>query len=289
MDHLHPRRRDLPAARIALAAGGLFLLVIGACRSTPEPPPMDPASAQGAQAALTVPAPEPVVETLTRPEPAPAAAGAPTQEPPPKKAKDRADLALEVEKKLLEVDVATLELQLAEHKARSDEAAATDALEAAGKEFSAAGRAKEHYTKLEKLVLLGDAQLEIDQGTFRLEQLGHELEQMEKEYAAYQGDEHAKATGELVLWRHKTRIALQQRSIDQDVARKRMLVQFTIPQKEAQLEADLAKKKSALARAVEGQERKRFEVELAVKKAKNKLALTRLELKRAEAELAAAD
>lgn len=292
MDHIHPRRRDLPAPciHLGLAAVGLLLGATGACRSTPEPPPMDPASGQGARAALTVPAPEPVVETLTRPEPVPAPATEPTQEPPPKKReKDRADLALEVEKKLLEVDVATLELQLAEHKARSDEAAATDALEAAGKEFGAVGRAKEHYTKLGKLVLLADAQLEIDQGTFRLQQLEHELEQMEKEYAAYQGDEHAKATGELVLWRHKTRIALQQRSIDQDVGKKRTLVQFTIPQKEAQLEADLAKKKSALARAVEAQERKRFEVELAVKKAKNKLALTRLELKRAEAELAAAD
>ncbi len=291
MDHLHPRRRDLPAPRIALglAAVGLLLGATGACSSTPEPAPMDPASAQGAEAALTVPALEPVLEILSRPEPAPAAAGAPTQEPPPKKAKDRADLALEVEKKLLEVDVATLELQLAEHKARSDEAAATDAMEAAGKEFGAAGRAKEHYTKLGKLVLLADAQLEIDQGTFRLEQLEHELEQMEKEYAAYQEDEHAKATGELVLWRHKTRIALQQRSIDQDVGKKRILVQFTVPQKEAQLAADLAKKKNALARAVEAQERKRFEVELAVKRAKNKLALARLELKRAEAELAAAD
>ena len=282
MDHRQPLCRDFPAPRIALVTVGLLVGATSACHSTSEPPPADLGSGQGARAALTIPAPEPVLQPLAQPE-----AAEPVQEPAKKKG--RADLALEVEKKLLEVDVATLELQLAEHKARSEEAAAADAVKEAGEEFSAAGRAKEHYTKLGKLVLLADAQLEVDQGTFRLKQLEHELEQMEKEYAAYQEDEHAKATGELVLWRHKTRIGLQQQSIDQDVGKKRILVQFTVPQKEARLEADLAKKKNALARAVEAQERKRFEAELSVRKAKNKLTLARLERKRAEAELASAD
>jgi hypothetical protein len=263
---LSPFGRTGARCRSRALAGGLVLLGLSACLTTTEeatppgsvpPQPQEGAARPGGQGAKRVP--------------------------------DRADLELEVEKKVREIDVATLEVEVGKQKSRSEEAAAADAVAAAIREHGAAVQALEHYSQFEKVALLADAQLKIDRAAFSLSSRQQELEQMQREYGVFENDEHAVETGKIVIARSKKMVEFQQRSLDLETGRRKALADFAIPQKLAKLEGEVAKQESALARAKEALERKSFEAELMVTKAENKLTLTRLELARAQKRLAKID
>lgn len=270
---------------------GLFLCALWACASTPESaePEALPSAAEGPS---SMAAPVDVAESADAPSEPQAATPEgeldPSATAKPKVAPKRADLALEVEKKLREVDVATLELSIAERKARSEEASALAAVAAATREHGAAARALQHHSKFEKLVLLAEAQLKIDRAAFELEEEQQELAQMQREYGKYENDEHAVETGKIVVARGLKKIEFLRRSLDLEIGKRKALAEFTIPEKIAQLGSEVAKKADAMARAEEALERTSFEAELMVTKAKNKLSLARLEQARAEERLAKA-
>jgi hypothetical protein len=294
---------------LALSACGLSICLLQGCRSSegdlalesdavfealPSEPERPPAAGRGIEMPLESPEPEAEPEAEAEAADGPRAAQGPKATQPMKAAQpqtgnrkpdapkklDPDELAFEFEKHLREVHVATLEQEIAERKARTDQAAAADAVEAAERAHVSALRALDQYSKVEQLVLLAEAQLKIDRATFKLEASQQEHEQMQRAYAN-PTDEHTAETGKLVLWRTEAEVAFQQRAVDLELGQRRILEDFTIPEKISQLEGEVSKTERALARARETLERELFEAELAVTQARNKLSLAKYELGRA--------
>lgn len=191
--------------------------------------------------------------------------------------------ALELKKKERELHLAELDLQIAKAKAKSTSAANESAVQTASFEVESAEQALTHSKEVEGPRKLAEAQLSVDNSAFRLQQQEQEQEQMEADYGPHMTDEHAKKTGEIVLWRGKMSIEFAKRRLELSKQSQESIRGYELPRKAAELENKLKQKRDALARATEKAARGELENQVSTTKAENKLDLLQHELKKLRA------
>ena len=252
------KRIEIPRIPWALSVVGLLVSLLSSCSSGPERVPAEAPEPGGAPESAE-PAPE-------------------SRVPEPLERSGPDDVALEAEKKLRELYLARLELELARQKARSAEAEGAAAVLLARYAEKAAQDALGHYRKVEAPELLEREQLAIDKQQFELERAQRELAQLEAELGPQLSDEQGKETAELVLWRSRTKVELAGRELNLLQAGKLRIESYEIPRRTGELAAHAKEKSDALLRAEEADEQAGYQAKIDTTRAENKVDLLTLEL-----------
>jgi len=194
------------------------------------------------------------------------------------------DIGFEIEKKVREHFLASLEVDIAIQKNDAAKAKASGELASARLALVLATDASKHYQKVEAPVHRAGLQLTIDRGAFSLEQELLELEQMEAGYADFRQDEHSRKTGEIVTANLRKEVEFKCRSLERAQAALEDFETYQLPRKKRELTAAVEEKERAMERARAAIERTRFESKLAQTRAENKLSILEYELAALRAE-----
>jgi hypothetical protein len=203
--------------------------------------------------------------------------------------KKHADLSLDIEKKERELHLAKLGLKITGKKLGVTTRAGHNAVDLAREKLKAAEDALGHYTKVEAPAKLNLQQLTRDSAEFRLKQKLQEQEQMELEYGPHLTDEHARKTGEIVIWRGRKAIEFAQRRLEMSRAEGASLDSYEIPRNVVSLESAVRIAREALGRAENEVLIGELEAIVSFTKAENKIDLFEYELKKLHEQAAQSD
>lgn len=203
-----------------------------------------------------------------------------------KSTKDKPSPKIELEKKERELHLAQLELEIGKAKAKSTAASNAAAVAQANFDLGLAERTLVQYVEVEAPQRVAQEQLSLDNTSFRLLESRQEQEQMEVEYGPHMTDEHAKKTGEIVIWRGQKRIEFAERRLELSKLSFAQLESFEIPQKQAELKQKLDQKQEALERAKEKAERGVLEDTVSIKKIENRMDVLEYEIGKLRAKIA---
>ena len=184
--------------------------------------------------------------------------------PPPARSGD-ADAA---GKPAQQLELARLELRIAEHDAKGKTAAAEAEVAKAERAHALARREAESFGSLDVATQLEAAIIDRDRKAYAAEEARAELAELEAMYAA---EEFAKSTKELVLQRGRRKLEIAQRDLENTRRRIELLEAHTLARKRAELEGKVQETEAALTKARHEQTKAALDGELAIGKARVKV------------------
>ena len=203
-----------------------------------------------------------------------------------KKSDDAKDSAKAVAEARHDLEVAGLELDLAESKGTAERTKREQALATAEAERAEAEADLQVFLTSELPTKIGKGELDLERARNRVIDSEAELAELEAMYAE---EEFAASTKEIVLSRGRRNLTLARRGLELKEAEQVRLVDHELPKKERGLRRALENKANALAAARRSLERHQLEQRLALTKAERASVKAEQELEEAREKLTAAD
>ena len=175
---------------------------------------------------------------------------------------------VDIAKKKRDLEVARLELSIAELKSEISLRGAENAVAKARRDLDAATEKLETFARRERPVDIEKAQIGHDRAAHSAE---HALDELNELKAMYSAEEFAEMTKELVIKRGERRLEVARRELDVQKEKLAILKENELPRKQRELEAKVADAQSALEDSQLKLKQARLESQVTLLKARNRV------------------
>lgn len=187
---------------------------------------------------------------------------------PPAEKASKSDSDKKERGRIRDLEVARMELKIAELRAQMDAMSADGAKSKAQRDAQEAEAALTHFIDNEVPVLIEKSTISLDRSRHSAEHAADELAELE---AMYSAEEFAEMTKELVLRRGRRNLEIAQRNLAVEEAKLKMLTEEELPRKKRGLKAKLSEARAALAKAQLGSRKAELDNMVSLTKARNKI------------------